>query len=298
MHSQDTGGLLTTPSQLNIVVADACLPGETAKPFLKWAGAKTRVVRVLRRLMPSGDFRLIEPFVGSGAVFLNAPCSSALLADTCNDVINVYDVLRAHGEAFIEKCRELFTAENNTRTRFDELRCEFNGSTDPVCRAQLFVYLNRHCYNGLCRFNQGGAFNTPFGRYEQPHFPAAQMRTFAAKLAQAELRTADFRETIDAARTGDVVYCDPPYLPLRDQGFTQYSGTTFSLRDHEALAALAFAAAQRGATVLVSNHDSDVSRKLYCRADAIHCIQVSRTISRNGDDRRKVDELIAVFGGQ
>lgn len=245
--------------------------------------------------MPSGDYRLVEPFVGSAAVFINSPYQRALLADVNPDVISLYRTLKVQCGEFMETCRRMFTSENNTEERFYEIRTEFNASKDPVRRTSLFLYLNRHCFNGLCRYNKGGEFNTPFGRYSTVYFPEKEMTEFAKRLATVELEIADFRTTLASAGRGDVVYCDPPYLPIGQTGFTAYSGATFSMEDHAALTSSIKEAAARGAIVLVSNHDTPSARNLYKDASRIDGLFVSRTISCDGLNRNKVKEIIAIF---
>jgi DNA adenine methylase len=266
------------------------------KPFLKWAGCKTKLVGALRRFLPAGEYRLIEPFVGAGAVFLNTDYGANLLCDSNADLIGLYAALAQRGGAFIERCRELFAPENNRPERFYALRAEFNGAGDAERRAALFVYLNRHCYNGLCRYNRDGQFNTPFGRYDRPHFPGAEMVAFAAKLKWATLAAQDFRASLAAAGRGDVVYCDPPYVPLSaTANFTAYAGGGFSLDDQEELAARAVEAAGRGAVVILSNHDLPLTRRLYQGACEITSVSVQRAISCNGQNRGKAGEIIALF---
>jgi DNA adenine methylase len=121
------------------------------------------------------------------------------------------------------------------------------------------------------------------------------MLRFAEKLKFTELRVSDFRETFRLVGPGDVVYCDPPYTPVGDNGFTEYSGFSFSAEDHRDLAELAINAAERNAVVLVSNHDTPVTRSLYKDAERIVPLLVSRTISCDGENRNKARELIAVF---
>jgi DNA adenine methylase len=121
------------------------------KPFLKWAGSKTKVVKHLRPLFPVGEYRLIEPFVGSGVVFLNTDYQTSLLSDANEDIINIFQSLKDNGENFIRRCKRLFTEENNSQERFYELREDFNDCEETEERAALFLYLNRHCFNGLCR---------------------------------------------------------------------------------------------------------------------------------------------------
>ena len=267
-----------------------------AKPFLKWAGAKTQIIRTLRAMLPDGN-RLIEPFVGSGVVFLNTRYPQNLLSDSNQDLIGLYSVLKPAPRAFIEKCQALFTDENNAPDIYYGFRQEFNACRDEVRRAVLFVYLNRHCCNGLCRYNKKGAFNTPFGRYDRVYFPADEMLGFAERLQPAELRTLDFRTALASAGQGDVVYCDPPYVPLTPTAsFTSYAAGGFSQQDQRDLHALALAASKRGATVVLSNHDTSFTRELYTDASRLEPLMVSRSISCNGQNRNKAKELLAVFG--
>jgi len=90
----------------------------TTKPFLKWAGAKTQLVKTLRQLLPAGDGRFIEPFVGSGVVFLNTRYPSSLLSDSNQDIISLYSVLKAKRQEFVERCKRLFCAGNNSEGIF------------------------------------------------------------------------------------------------------------------------------------------------------------------------------------
>ena len=267
------------------------------KPFLKWAGAKTQLVKILRPLLPAGDGRFIEPFVGSGVVFLNTHYPSNLLSDSNADIIGLYSILKDDRQQFIECCHRLFTADNNSERKYYEFREEFNACKDKERRASLFVYLNRHCYNGLCRYNKKGAFNTPFGRYGRVYFPTAEMRAFADKLKSAELLTSDFRAALSKAGAGDVVYCDPPYVPLSaTASFTNYASGGFSETDHKELYRFALEASERGAVVVLSNHDTPFTRGLYRGATQVVARMVSRTISCDGQNRNKAKELIAVFG--
>jgi len=266
------------------------------RPFLKWAGAKTQLLPKLRPFFPAGEHRFIEPFVGSGVVFLNSGYRRSVLSDSNHDIINLYAILKKRPREFIRECQSFFTGGHNSEEQYYELREEFNLCRDLERRASIFLYLNRHCFNGLCRYNQKGRFNTPFGRYERVYFPEKEMEHFAAKLKGAELVKADFRTTLARVGKGDVVYCDPPYVPLTaTANFTSYAMGGFSLEDHEDLSRLANQAASRGATVILSNHDTPFTQKLYEGA-AIQLVMVSRTISCDGQNRKKAKEIIAVFG--
>ena len=234
------------------------------KPFLKWAGRKTKLISTINRLLPENARRFIEPFVGSGAVFINTGYSASILSDTNRDIISLFEILRKEKTFFIQRCSELFSPENNTAERFNLLRETFNATHDAEKRAMLFIYLNRHCFNGLCRYNKKGDFNTPFGTYDKPYFPRDEMLVFAEKLATASLVSQDFRLSLAQAGSGDVVYCDPPYVPLSETAsFTDYVSGGFSSHDQEDLARRGYQAAKRGAVVLISNHDTPLTRSLY-----------------------------------
>lgn len=265
------------------------------KPFLKWPGGKYRVVDRIRARLPEGA-RLIEPFVGSAAVFLNTDYPHALLSDINADLITLYRIVQRDVDAFIAASRLLFTDRENDGARYYAHRARFNASTDAWERAVLFLYLNRHGYNGLCRYNARGEFNVPFGRYTRPYFPERELHDFHERAQRATFCTADFRTILAAARPGDVVYCDPPYLPLSaTANFTDYAEGGFGPRDQLDLAQRAEALAARGVPVLISNHATPWALELYRAAD-VEQFGVQRFISCAGNNRQVADEVLALFG--
>lgn len=269
---------------------------ERMRPFLKWAGGKYRVLDHLLPSLPSGA-RLVEPFVGSGAVFLNTDYPAYLLCDLNADLISLYERLRRDGELFISQAKALFTPENNTQEAFLRLRKAFNASSDAEERSLLFLYLNRHSYNGLVRYNSGGLYNVPFGKYKAPYFPERELKAFLAKLRERDVTFAvgDFRAAFAALRPGDVVYGDPPYAPVSSTAnFTSYTGSGFGVEEQRALAEAAQAAAACGVPVALSNHDVPLIRDLYASA-WMKSFSVRRSISCNGTRRDMAYELLAVF---
>ncbi len=238
----------------------------------------------------------MEPFLGSAAVALNLGFERNLLADSNADVVGLYQSLAADPEVLVAECRRLFSSGNNTEASFYRLREEFNRTRDPFRRACLFVYLNRHGYNGLCRYNSKGGFNVPFGKYDAPYFPSEEFAHMSDLLAKAELRCSDFRTIIADAGHGDFVYCDPPYSPASETAnFTGYAKGGFTHTDQLDLVEACEAAASRGATVVVSNHDTPVTRELYANATNLIELQVSRLISCDGATRTKAAELLVVY---
>ena len=268
----------------------------STKPFLKWPGGKYRLIDRINKKLNSGK-RLVEPFVGSGAVFLNTNYDRYLLADTNPDLINLYNQLKQDGQNFIDYCHSFFTAENNSESNFYTFRKLFNSTKDVKLKSALFIYLNRHCYNGLCRYNASNEFNSPFGRYKKPYFPEKEMQYFYQEAKKAKFIHACFKDTMKKVKTGDVVYCDPPYTPLSKTAyFTDYFSGGFSWAEQIELAKWATRLAKRGIPVIISNHDTDNTRTLYKDAGAkTEGFQVRRTISCNVKKRNKTGEILAVF---
>ncbi len=265
------------------------------RAFLKWAGGKYSLVEQIQARLPQAN-KLIEPFVGAGSVFLNTSYKRYLLNDINPDLINLYSLLKVQPDALINDTRRLFCEENNDEARYYALREEFNQTDDEYYRAVLFVYLNRHGYNGLCRYSLGGRFNVPFGRYRRPYFPEQEMFTFAEKAQRATFTCLPFEKVFSRARRGNVIYCDPPYAPIsKTAAFTSYASRGFGQPAQEKLAELAGRAArQRGIPVLISNHDLPLTRSLYQGAD-FSMLSVKRSISQNGAKRQPVDEILAFF---
>lgn len=267
------------------------------KPFLKWAGNKYQIIDHIKDCLPPGDC-LIEPFLGSGAVFLNTSYPRYLLADINEDLINLYLYLQQEGRAFISYCREFFGSENNRDSVYYKNRDLFNNTKDSRQKAALFLYLNKHCYNGLCRYNAGGGFNVPFGRYKSPYFPESEMLYFYEKAKNARFVCADFTTVMDMAKPGAVVYCDPPYVPLSDTAnFTSYSSIAFGPAQQRKLAESAKKLAAKGIPVLLSNHATEFTLREYAGA-RIKIIPVQRSISCDGNNRGKVEEVLALFNTQ
>ncbi len=264
------------------------------KPFLKWAGNKIHIVERIQKQIGSGK-RLIEPFVGSGAVFLNADFEEFVLCDTNQDLIHLFEILKAEGNNFIDYCRGFFQKENNCEDRYYELRELFNSNPEPTLKAALLVYLNRHCYNGLIRYNLQGRFNTPFGRYKTIYFPKEEMLYFHEKAQKAIFTCQDFQKTMLNAQAGDVIYCDPPYAPIsKTANFTSYSARPFGTIEQIRLVKMAWLAAKWGSRVIISNHATEFTREAYEGAE-VHTFPVRRHISCKGNSRGTVKELLAIF---
>lgn len=287
------------------------------KPFLKWAGNKFRIIDRVDGMIEEhqgGRSKYIEPFGGSGAVAVNVARRFTGLKTYAEFNPELVDLMRAIKEdlpTLIEKTESLFSPKNNDDKRYYKLRDEFNGyvksgETGNVRKSALFIYLNRHCFNGLCRYGPNG-FNVPFGRYAKTVAPIDEMKAFANLMKDVEVAgPQSFEETMKKADADTLVYCDPPYFPLTEtSNFTQYSDKSgFGPEMQEKLAVAAAQCALRGAVVLISNHDVSACRELYHQVAQsqglqkvdFHRFGVARFISSKGKDRgHEARELIAVF---
>lgn len=256
--------------------------------ILKWAGNKTAIMPELIKHLPAGP-RLVEPFAGSCAVMMATEYPHYLVADINPDLINLYSVIKSGSDLFTKIAKELFS-KNNTAENYYGIRKEFNHDRQwpAEWRAAMFLYLNRHCYRGLCRYNQSGHFNSPYGNYKSPYFPENEIQAFAEKAQRATFICASYDETLALLQTGDVVYCDPPY----DGTFSGYHTAGFTEDDQYHLASILERWSSEGHPVIVSNSDTSLTRSLY-RNFTLHRITAKRSMGVAAGDGKSATEIIA-----
>lgn len=266
----------------------------TQRTPLKWPGSKGRAMAELKKHLPEGK-RLVEPFAGSCAVMMNTDYEEYLIADINPDLINFYQQLVHAPDEVMNLAGALFLTAN-TAEDFYRFRQVFNyNNSTPADKAAVFLYLNRHCYNGMVRYNQLGKYNVPYGKYKAPYFPEAEIRVFAEKAKRATFICADFSETLTMTRAGDVIYCDPPYNPLEGkESFTGYHTGGFATDQQQRLANLLHLLAEKGYPVIASNSDSTLTHGQYGygRFD-LHKINVARSVGASAGTRIAAPEIIA-----
>ncbi|HFO4765187.1 TPA: Dam family site-specific DNA-(adenine-N6)-methyltransferase, partial [Escherichia coli] len=259
---------------------------EFERSIFKWAGGKFGVLEQIFRYLPEGK-RLIEPFVGGGAVFMNAGYQENLLNDVNADLINFYKTLQREAHSLITLAHRFFQ-DYNTQEGYLAVRNAFNKQVyDDLHRAAAFLFLNRHCFNGLTRYNQAGEFNVGYGKYKTPYFPLQEMEAFLGAEGRSEFVCGDFAAVIEAAGEGDVIFCDPPYEPLPNtEGFTNYSGHDFKFEEQKRLVSLLTDAHRRGAKVLITNSGAPNIRELYHDSGfRVEPLFARRSVSCKGDTR-------------
>jgi DNA adenine methylase len=267
-----------------------------ARPILKWAGGKRQLLPELRRFYPNTFSRYIEPFVGSGAVFLDLHNSGRLdrrrarLSDINADIIGCYRMVRDEVEAVIEHLRELEAGHHARGAeqfyevrdgRFNTQRLARGGDASAYTPelAAMLIYLNRTGYNGLFRVNSQGAFNVPAGRHVSLTIcDAANLRRLSEALDQpgVTLDVRPFGEALAGAGCDDFVYLDPPYAPVsRTAQFTSYTAGGFGPAEQAELQSIVIALARRGAHILLSNSIAPEIRRLY--ADSVEARRAGLT---------------------
>ncbi len=266
-----------------------------ARPFLKWAGGKGRLLEQLRPLLPARFARYFEPFAGGAALFFDLRPEHAELTDINSELIDCYRAVRDKVEPVIGALK---------RHRYDETHYYRVRAIDPASlarpeRAARTIYLNKTGYNGLYRVNRSGKFNVPMGRYTNPRVcDADNLRACSAALKGVEVQVRDFETQVARARAGDFVYFDPPYVPVSDTAdFTSYAPGGFGLDGQRRLAALFASLARRGVHVVLSNSDTPLVRELY-RGFRIARVLAARNINSRGALRGKVGEVVVTSFGR
>ncbi len=267
----------------------------SARPFLKWAGGKRRVVTHIEQHLSPSFSNYFEPFAGGGAAFfalrtrIGKGCK-AYLSDINKDLIDTWKTLKREPEKIIELL-QIYKAKH-CKEHYLKLRVEGHDEPDALKRAARFIYLNRTCYNGLYRVNRSGRFNVPMGRYVNPAIcDADNLRAVAQVLKGVSLRTRSFAAIKPGA--GDLVYCDPPY----NETFTSYTPFGFDDDAQRALRQACDGWREQGADVIVSSSDTKLIRSEYKKYKIVG-ISVNRHISCRSDQRGKTGELLIIGRGR
>lgn len=256
----------------------------TVKPPLKWAGGKRWLVPQLAELWQLySSRRYVEPFCGGLAGALGLRPARAVLNDVNPHLINFYTQLQ-HGLEITIQMRNEEKRYYRYRGKFNKLIA--NGESQSAEAAQLFYYLNRTCFNGLCRFNQSGEFNVPFGTHNSITY-AKDFSSFRKQFENWAFACGDLKHI--RFEPGDFIYADPPY----DVEFTTYSAGGFSWDDQVRTAELL--AAHQGPVVL-SNQATPRIVQLYEKLGfTIAFLAGPRRISCTGD-RTAAKEVLATKG--
>lgn len=248
------------------------------KPFIRWAGGKSRLLPRILPHVPDRIKEYYEPFLGGGAVFLAcAPRVSghSHLADLNEHLVAAWVAMRDH-QLELRPLLDWYLA-NDSKELYYEVRSA--APTSLVEKAARFLYLNGVSWNHLWRENsRTGAMNVPWGDRRFKGIDEATMSTIGNILKRADIVAADFREVLESATNGDFVYLDPPYLPIFTRPdvekeptakFNKYTAKTFELPDLVDLANICARLSRRGVRWVMSNRDTESIRDMFPDAQII-----------------------------
>ena len=274
-------------------------------PFVKWAGGKRRIAPLLIETFPS-DFnpskhRFFEPFIGGGALMfalgnsegtIYIPGEKLFINDTNPELTNTYEVIRDSVSSLI-KALEKLSKKVDEKTYY-EIRTVI--PREKVARAARFIFLNKTCFNGLWRVNSKGEFNVPFGNPKNPSlFNESNLRACSQRLQGSKITNLSFDKAVAKARKGDLVYFDPPYIPLSaSASFSAYSKEGFGIQEQELLCKTILNLSAKGVYVLLSNSDTPMTRKIFRKALTLRKVLMSRSISSSGPTRKPVFEVLGM----
>ena len=197
-------------------------------PPIKSQGIKTKLVPWINNVLEHSGLdlehtRWIEPFFGTGVVGLNAPVGGQhIVGDTNPHIINFYNSVKngqitSHSmRAYLEhESRLLSEADEEGYAHYRVVRDRFNEEHSSFD----FIFLSRAGFNGMMRFNRYGDWNIPFCKKPNRFAPAYvtkicnQIAATSSVIRRSEwvFRNQDFIDTLNEAREGDIIYCDPPY---------------------------------------------------------------------------------------
>jgi len=292
-----------------------------AKPFTKWAGGKSQILREIRAKYPvelGGRInKYAEPFIGGGAVLFdilnNYVMDEVYISDINQELIHTYITVRDRVDELIQILQDyenkyLSIDTDERKIMYYENRDKFNklklGRSKTSELAALFIFLNRTCFNGLYRVNAKGGFNVPQGRYKNPCIcDEVNLRNVSEKLRGANIVCGDYKLASDFIDSRTFVYFDSPYRPLTaTANFTSYSQNGFDDTAQAELAGFIDKISERGVYFVASNSDpknvdefDNFFDKLYSR-HSIYRIEAGRAINSNGAKRGKVSELLITNG--
>lgn len=266
------------------------------KPVLKWVGGKTQLLQEIRQRIPADIGTYYEPFIGGGAVFFDLAPQKAVISDMNEELINLYQVIKAAPDALIASLKE----HENTSEYFYQIRSKDRdrdtyNQLSPVFKASRMIYLNRTCFNGLYRVNSRGEINTPFGNYKNPQICNEEnIREISGFFTSRdiEILEADFETALANATAGDFVYLDPPYDPVTDTAsFTGYVAGGFDREQQRRLKECCDRLHEKGVRFLLSNSSTDFILDLY-KDYHIDLVDAKRNINCKGDGRGAVQEVL------
>lgn len=267
-------------------------------PFVKWAGGKRQLIPQIRERMPEQFNNYYEPFVGGGAVIFELLPENAVINDINRALINAYQMICEHPQEFLQEINRL-DAEmwEDGKEYYYSLREHYNDKLMKdefdVELAALFVFINKHCFNGLYRVNGKGLFNVPYNNSRRSSVDEQSIMEISEFLKGVTIISGDFEVACEGAGEGDFVFIDSPYAPLNPTSFESYTKEGFDIESHRRLAVLFDELTARGCYCMLTNHNTELINELYGnKGYTIDVVSVKRMI--NSDASNRVGEEVII----
>lgn len=268
------------------------------KPFVKWAGGKTRIIQEIQNRLPNYFNSYYEPFVGGGSVLLNIKPNKGVINDYNFQLINVYLVIKNNVDELIKELKKHETL-NSKEHFYDVRQWDRDGRLEKkslIEQAARIIYLNKTDFNGLYRVNSKNQFNVSYANYKNPNIVnETTLRAVSSYLQTANIQilTGDFKKAILNVRKDDFVYFDPPYVPMTQDSktFTEYTSLGFGEAQQIELRDIFKELSSRRAYVMLSNNDTPFVRKMYQDFN-IYSVKCVRTINNKYTKNKQFNEVI------
>lgn len=273
----------------------------TVSPFVKWAGGKRQLLAQIRERMPREYNRYYEPFIGGGAVVFDLLPKNALINDINEALINAYVQIRENVDSFLDSINRIDSAiGKDGKAYYYSMRNLYNMKLEKmeydIELAALFVFLNKHCFNGLYRVNSKGLFNVPYNNSKRVSYDEESIRMTSDYLKKVTITTGDFEDACRNADRGDFVFLDSPYAPLNPTSFESYTKEGFTLESHERLARLYDELTERGCYCMLTNHNTELIEQLYGnKGYTISVVNVKRMINSDANNRKGQEVIICNY---
>ena len=267
-------------------------------PFVKWAGGKRQLLTQIKERMPEKYTDYFEPFVGGGAVTFALLPENALINDINKALINAYRQICNAPEVFLKAIKKLDNEMwEDGKEYYYFLREHYNDklmkTEFDVELAALFVFINKHCFNGLYRVNGKGLFNVPYNNSRRVSVDENLIMEISEYLQSVKIMDGDFEVACKEAKGGDFVFIDSPYAPLNPTSFESYTKEGFDIESHKRLAKLFDELTARGCYCMLTNHNTDLINELYGnKGYRIDIVSVKRMI--NSDASNRVGEEVII----
>lgn len=264
-------------------------------PIVKWAGGKRQLLDRIIERSPKEYEHYFEPFIGGGAVLFGIQPKKATINDINKELINLYLTVKKYPKELLNAIEELDRQECDKEFYYKQ-RAHYNDKLSNGCAdtelAALFVWLNKHCFNGLYRVNGQGKFNVPWNsKSKTTSVQPDNVIKMSEFLQNVEILLGDFEIACSSAKKGDFVFFDSPYAPINDTSFEAYTKEGFAEEEHIRLSKLFKRLSDRGCFCMLTNHDTPLIRSLY-QDYPIEIVDVKRLINRNANSRTGTEVII------